>query len=91
MQYALDSVQYAENIARLLQCIVNGNLLRYIIKPNYSIRRTVSEIILGGASFRIFTVTDILFSVNSFSGKLETKCDMTLHFSFDIHFFVIRN
>ena len=31
MQYALDSVQYAENIARLLQCKVNGNLFRYII------------------------------------------------------------
>ena len=34
MQYALDSVQYAENIARLLQCKVNGNLFRYIINNN---------------------------------------------------------
>ena len=31
MQYALDSVQYAENIAQLLQCKVNGNPFRYII------------------------------------------------------------
>ena len=30
-QYALDSVQYAVNIARLLQCKVNGHLFRYII------------------------------------------------------------
>ena len=29
MQYALDCVQYAENIARLLQCKVNGDLFRY--------------------------------------------------------------
>ena len=29
--YALDSVHYAENIAPLIQCKVNGNLLRYII------------------------------------------------------------
>ena len=27
----LDSVQYAENIAQLLQCKVNGRLFRYII------------------------------------------------------------
>ena len=31
VQYALDSVQYAENIARLLQCKVNGKRFRYII------------------------------------------------------------
>ena len=31
MQYALDFVQYAENIAQLLQCNVNRNLFRYII------------------------------------------------------------
>ena len=29
--YALDSVQYAGNIARVLQCKVNMNLFRYII------------------------------------------------------------
>ena len=29
--YALDSVQYAKNIAWLLQCKVNENLCRYII------------------------------------------------------------
>ena len=34
MQYALDSVQYAEDIARLLHCKVNGNLFRYIISIN---------------------------------------------------------
>ena len=32
MQYALDSVQYEKNIARLLQCKVNGGRFRYIIK-----------------------------------------------------------
>ena len=31
VQYATDSVQYAENIARLLQYKVNGNLFSYII------------------------------------------------------------
>ena len=31
MQIALDPVQYAENIAWLLQYQVNGNLFRYII------------------------------------------------------------
>ena len=36
VQYALDSVQYAENIARLLQCKVNGSLFRYIIILCYS-------------------------------------------------------
>ena len=34
MQYALDSVQYAKNIARLLQCKVNGDLFRYITISN---------------------------------------------------------
>ena len=34
MQYALDSVQYEKNIARLLQCKLNGDLFRYIIKQN---------------------------------------------------------
>ena len=37
MQYALESVQYAENIARLLLYKVNGNLFRYIIIRFYSI------------------------------------------------------
>ena len=32
-----DSVQYAENIARLLQYKVNGNLFSYIIKEGYII------------------------------------------------------
>ena len=31
VQYALDSVQYAENIARLPQCKVNRDRFRYLI------------------------------------------------------------
>ena len=31
MQYALEYVQYEINIARLLQCKVNGDLFRYVI------------------------------------------------------------
>ena len=46
VQYALDSVQYAENIAQSLQCKAKGNLFRYILNTDIAYFGHISPIFI---------------------------------------------
>ena len=91
MQYALDSVQYAENIARLLLCKVNWDLLRFILNIDNNFfdsmvnRIYPSELQLNKANVSDAEASflDLHFSISD--GFVKTKIyDKRDDFDFDI-------